>query len=79
MAATPSPAEHVYPPDGDDQTTLASYPMSSAQSTRIQYFKGRPNVAELLETEIEATDFSDYCAVGTCASSNFLYSEELVD
>lgn len=29
-------------------------------------FAGRPNLAEILEEEINATDFSDYLAVGTC-------------
>ncbi|KAL8276503.1 hypothetical protein RQP46_011104 [Phenoliferia psychrophenolica] len=42
---------------------------SSATPTQIQYFSGRPNIPELLETEIMATDFSNYCAVGTCGPS----------
>ena len=54
-----------------------SYPPSPTRSQHVQIPKkqeelvlpllpGRPNLKKILETEVEATDYSDYVAVGTC-------------
>ncbi|KAK4698578.1 hypothetical protein P7C70_g7694, partial [Phenoliferia sp. Uapishka_3] len=73
MAHIPSPGEEKASPKLDDQNTMTSQTQVH-KPTEIQYFSGRPKMAEILEAEIEATDFSDYCALGACGPAGLTAS-----